>query len=72
MKKSKKLALKKVTLRDLDEPTLHGMVGGATSTCAGDKTCPVKTCVTCESCATCHAGATCCEAKCVCTGIICS
>ena len=43
MKKLKKLHLKKITLQDLDEPTMQGMAGGNnTST----HTCPA-TCNTC-------------------------
>ena len=58
MKKIKKLVLKKVTLRDLDEPTLHGVAGASANntecryTCA--TSCPepytcggAKTCLTC-------------------------
>jgi natural product precursor len=51
VKKLKKLQLKKVTLRDLDEPTLQGMAGGATAahtcpgTCAGHNTCPGPACL---------------------------
>ncbi|MFZ0770175.1 MAG: hypothetical protein WCA49_05645 [Candidatus Sulfotelmatobacter sp.] len=43
MKKLKKLAIKKVTLQNLDEPTLDDMAGGLlTATCL----CPTKvTCV---------------------------
>ena len=53
MKKLKKLQLKKVTLRDLDEPAMQGMAGaGHTSaptcaaTCAATciKTCPATRC----------------------------
>jgi natural product precursor len=45
VKKLKKLQLKKVTLRDLDEPTMQGVAGGA-HTSAG--TCPPASCaVTC-------------------------
>ncbi|MFZ0770610.1 MAG: hypothetical protein WCA49_22710 [Candidatus Sulfotelmatobacter sp.] len=48
MKKTKKLGVKKVTLRNLDEPTLNAMTGAASEgtfticihvTCAGQKTC---------------------------------
>jgi hypothetical protein len=51
VKTTKKLEIKKVTLRDLDEPTLNNVVGGITgvtcfvSACKG--TC-VRTCATCE------------------------
>jgi hypothetical protein len=57
MKKTNKLAIKKVTLRDLDEPAINDVIGGLTgvtcfkSACGG--TCPVRTCDTCggqESC----------------------
>ena len=50
MKKSLKLKLKKITLRDLDEPALDAMAGGATGaltacgTCAPAKTCPIHSC----------------------------
>ncbi len=53
MKKLKKLQLKKVTLRDLDEPTMQGIAGGARTsaptcpaTCANTciKTCPATRC----------------------------
>ena len=52
MKKLRKLHLKKVTLRDLDEPTMQGMAGGqdgkhpptSAHTCAA--TCPA----TCGAC----------------------
>ncbi|MFZ1006498.1 MAG: hypothetical protein WAN65_06665 [Candidatus Sulfotelmatobacter sp.] len=46
MKKTKKLAIRKVTLRNVDESKLDGVVGGNTGdTCAGTcyLTCP-KTC----------------------------
>jgi natural product precursor len=45
MKKLKKLTIKKVTLRDLDEQTLQGIAGGLTDTptCPG----PNETCKTC-------------------------
>lgn len=39
MKKSAKLSIKKVTLRNLDEPTLNGLAGGATT--------PETVCATC-------------------------
>jgi hypothetical protein len=51
VKKTTKLAIKKVTLQNLDEPTLNevaGAITGATcfkSACGG--TCPVRTCSTC-------------------------
>jgi len=52
MKKTKKLGIKKVTLRDLDEPKLQAMAGGLTG--AGPTDCPQicnitkpKTCLTC-------------------------
>ncbi len=52
MKKLKKLHLKKVTLRDLDEPTMQVMAGGAhtsahtcPATCAGHNTCPGPACL---------------------------
>jgi natural product precursor len=49
MKKGTKITLKKVTLKDLDEPKLEALAGGYpihTSLTCG-KTCPVKTCDTC-------------------------
>jgi hypothetical protein len=64
MKKLKKLAIKKVTLLDLDEPTMHGIAGGITVTCPAN-TC--KTCVdTCGGCFTVPPKLTCCG-KCNCT-----
>jgi hypothetical protein len=54
MKKLKKLEIKKVTLRNLDEPALAEVAGGATGTCAGQiscpGTCPAHSCIitTCE------------------------
>jgi hypothetical protein len=42
MKKFNKLAIKKVTLRDLDEPLMQGMAGGAVT--AAGATCPVPSC----------------------------
>ena len=60
MKKIKKLALKKVTLRDLDESTLNGVAGATAAqtnckytcetscpgpyTCGGAKSCIVTNC----------------------------
>ncbi len=41
MKKHKKLAIKKVTLRNLDDPTLGAMAGGE-----GSKRCTDRTCAT--------------------------
>ena len=41
----KRLALKKLTIRDLDESSLDNVVGGA----SGHNTCPNQTC-TCQSC----------------------
>ncbi|MFZ0773752.1 MAG: hypothetical protein WCA49_05190 [Candidatus Sulfotelmatobacter sp.] len=46
MKKLKKLEIKKVTLRDLDEPTMQEMAGGVLTN-AG--TCPVNTCKVCPT-----------------------
>ena len=60
----KKLRINKVTLRDLDEPTLQGMAGGAYTqglTCNG--TCPADTC---KACLTQAPKLTCCG-KCNCT-----
>jgi hypothetical protein len=51
MKKTKKLEIKKVTLRNLDEPTMDAMAGGITGTCLLTicivNTCPTvpKTCI---------------------------
>ncbi len=45
MKKLKKLQLKKVTLRDLDEPTMQGMAGGNNTS--------ARTCATCNCTAAC-------------------
>ena len=51
MKTPKKLAIKKVTLRDLDEPALNAMAGGLTKTCIDTvcgvsckRTCPDNSC----------------------------
>lgn len=54
MKKKKQLAIKKVTLRNLDESTLDAIAGGATtSTCSGMNTCsPMSTCPITQ-CSTC-------------------
>ena len=54
MKKSKKLAIKKVTLRNLDEPTLDAMVrGNARLTvpphCNTEHTCHPTICPTCAT-----------------------
>ena len=47
MKKLKKLHIKKVTLRDLDEPAMQGMAGGQDNKHhTSAPTCPA-TCVTC-------------------------
>lgn len=48
MKKLNKLGVKKITLRNLDQPALDG-IGGALSV-----TCPIHTCATCVTCAVCH------------------
>ncbi len=46
MKKLKKLAIKKITLQDLDDPSLLGVAGAATVTCATNcATCPPR--ITC-------------------------
>lgn len=45
MKISKKLAIKKVTLRDLDDSQLDSVGGGCCPTVSQ------KTCVTCSTCA---------------------
>jgi hypothetical protein len=58
MKRQRKLELKKITLKNLDEPTLDAVAGALTgtcliticigNTCPGKATCPgVKTCVAC-------------------------
>ncbi|MFZ0773749.1 MAG: hypothetical protein WCA49_05205 [Candidatus Sulfotelmatobacter sp.] len=57
MKKTRKLEIKKVTLRDLDEPTMQGMAGGIVSL--------IGTCQTCKTCYT-DCGTTCSVAKCNC------
>jgi len=51
VKKLKKLAIKKVTLRNLDEPSLDAVAGGATGTCVVT-ICPKSCDGTCG--ATCH------------------
>jgi hypothetical protein len=45
MKKKKKLGIKKLTLRNLGEPTLDAIAGGNTVTCIGNQTC-LPTCAT--------------------------
>ncbi len=61
MKKRTKLAIKKVTLRNLDEPTLDAMAGGGTkATCKA--TCP-HTCQPNDCCSAkdgCLSGTCCC------------
>jgi hypothetical protein len=52
VKKTKKLGIKKVTLRNLDEPTLDVMAGGQSATCPiisiCGGSCPIRqTCLTC-------------------------
>jgi hypothetical protein len=47
MKKGKqtdKLQIKKVTLKDLDEPTVDGVVGGWPTPTLVEKTCPLTKC----------------------------
>jgi hypothetical protein len=55
MKKTLKLAIKKVTLRDLDEPKLEDVAGGLTASCATlcGGTCPVRFCETRDGQASC-------------------
>ncbi len=55
MKKSKKLVIKKLTLRNLDEPTLDAMAGGKSdkATCKHEATCK-GTCEYCSDTYTCH------------------
>ena len=43
MKKFKKLEIKKVTLRDLDEPTMKEIAGAVPT----NATCPVQSCKVC-------------------------
>jgi hypothetical protein len=45
LKKTEKLGLKKVTLRDLDEPTLESVAAASGHTCA---TCFFTQCLTCH------------------------
>jgi hypothetical protein len=45
--KTKKLGIKKVTLQNLDEPTLDAMAGGCCPTVTCDTLCGQHTCVTC-------------------------
>ena len=53
MKKLKKLHLKKVTLRDLDEPTMQGMAGGQDGKHhTSAHTCPATCAHTCATCPT--------------------
>jgi hypothetical protein len=47
MKKFNKLAIKKVTLRDLDEPLMQGMAGGAVTDAGA--TCPAQSCKICPT-----------------------
>lgn len=50
MKKTKKLEIKKVTLRNLDEPTLDAVAGGITGITCFNSVC-VGTCFrTCNTC----------------------
>jgi hypothetical protein len=54
MKKLKRLAIKKVTLRDLDDPALDAIAGGTTGdTCNFPATCEcytrIRTCKTCNT-----------------------
>ncbi len=57
MKKLKKLQIKKVTLRDLDEPIMQGMAGGVLT--AG-KTCPLNSCKACTGTCSGPPGGECC------------
>ncbi len=41
-KKTKKLEIKKVTLQNLDEPTLSAMPGGVSGTCRFLSICPAN------------------------------
>jgi hypothetical protein len=45
MKNIKKLAIHKVTLRDLDEPLMRGIAGGVLT----DATCPAQSCKVCPT-----------------------
>jgi hypothetical protein len=57
VKNTTKLAIKKVTLKNLDEPTLNDVAGGITgatcfqSLCVGS--CMARTCASCEGQASC-------------------
>jgi natural product precursor len=44
MKKLKKLAIKKVTLRDLDEKSMEGMAGGTVKICTAVTFCGISAC----------------------------
>lgn len=56
MKKTKKLGIKKVTLQNLDEPTLSAIGGGGTGggiTCYNTCVCSVVACPTKKTCVHC-------------------
>jgi len=44
MKKLKKLAIKKVTLKDLDEKSMEGMAGGTFNMCTAHTFCGPSAC----------------------------
>jgi hypothetical protein len=48
VKKIKKLALKKVTLRNLDEPTLQGLAAATGGKRCDTLTCPTECAVVCK------------------------
>jgi len=48
MKKTNKLTLKKVTLRNLDEPTLNGVAAATGGKLCNTLTCPTECAVVCK------------------------
>ncbi len=54
MKKPKKLAIKKVTLRDLDEKSMEGIAGGTLKICTAQTFCgPASACTAARGIACC-------------------
>ena len=70
MKKSiKKLGIKKVTLRDLDDPTLNAMAGGTTGATCNENTCFCKT-ANLGTCGLCRLSKASCDGTCFGTACI--
>lgn len=69
MKKTKKLGIKKVTLRDLDEPSLDVMAGGTNTRletiCFGNTCVNQNTCLAGHTCITCVGEHTCVKTACI-------